>query len=120
MRVAGRLADERLDRGERIERVVQQPILFADIVGFTEMASRVTPIELIETLNKIFSTFDQLTEHFGLEKVKTVGDAYMVVAGLPVAPVIRAASSRSNPAPFSSPGATAPSMITSTSAVASN
>jgi class 3 adenylate cyclase len=58
-------------------------VMFADIVGFTELATRTPPIELVEILNVIFSEFDQLTEEHGLEKIKTIGDAYMVVGGLP-------------------------------------
>jgi class 3 adenylate cyclase len=59
-------------------------ILFADIVGFTALASQMSPTELVDLLGSIFSAFDQLTEHYGLEKIKTIGDAYMVVGGLPV------------------------------------
>ncbi len=58
-------------------------ILFADLVGFTELSRTVTPSELVETLNRIFSAFDELTDKYGLEKIKTIGDAYMVAAGLP-------------------------------------
>ncbi len=58
-------------------------VLFADIVGFTEMSGRVSPSELVEMLNNIFSKFDNLVEQHKLEKIKTIGDAYMVVAGLP-------------------------------------
>jgi len=58
-------------------------ILFADIVDFTQLAERVSPEELIYLLNEIFSAFDQLTEKHGLEKIKTIGDAYMVAGGLP-------------------------------------
>jgi class 3 adenylate cyclase len=58
-------------------------VMFADIVGFTELAAETEPIELVEILNVIFSEFDQLTEEHGLEKIKTIGDAYMVVGGLP-------------------------------------
>ncbi|QQE66546.1 hypothetical protein GFS31_32450 [Leptolyngbya sp. BL0902] len=58
-------------------------ILFADIVGFTQLSSRFSPIRLVEMLNDIFSSFDALAEQFGLEKIKTIGDAYMVAAGLP-------------------------------------
>jgi PAS domain S-box-containing protein len=58
-------------------------VLFADIVGFTEFTARTSPIELVKILNLIFSKFDQLAERHGLEKIKTIGDAYMVVAGLP-------------------------------------
>lgn len=59
-------------------------VLFADIVNFTEIASRTTPRELVTLLNEIFSAFDRLAECHGLEKIKTIGDAYMVVGGLPV------------------------------------
>ncbi|AFZ18019.1 adenylate/guanylate cyclase domain-containing protein [Allocoleopsis franciscana] len=58
-------------------------VLFADIVGFTEFSARTSPTELVIVLNLIFSKFDQLAERHGLEKIKTIGDAYMVVAGLP-------------------------------------
>lgn len=60
-------------------------ILFADIVDFTKLSTRIKPRALVSLLNKEFSAFDQLTEHHGLEKIKTIGDAYMVVAGLPAA-----------------------------------
>ena len=59
-------------------------ILFADIVGFTPLSARLEPIELVNWLNKIFSTFDNFAEQLGLEKIKTIGDAYMVASGLPV------------------------------------
>jgi class 3 adenylate cyclase len=58
-------------------------VLFADIVGFTEFASELSPIEVVEVLNDLFSSFDTLTEKYKLEKIKTIGDAYMVVGGLP-------------------------------------
>jgi PAS domain S-box-containing protein len=58
-------------------------VLFADLVGFTEFSSRRSAKQLVEVLNVIFSEFDQLAEKHGLEKIKTIGDAYMVVAGLP-------------------------------------
>ena len=58
-------------------------VLFADIVGFTEFSARTSPKELVIVLNLIFSKFDQLAERHSLEKIKTIGDAYMVVAGLP-------------------------------------
>jgi adenylate cyclase len=58
-------------------------VLFADIVGFTEISSQKSPTQLIEILNAIFSEFDHLTDRHGLEKIKTIGDAYMVVGGLP-------------------------------------
>lgn len=59
-------------------------ILFADIVGFTSLSERLGPIELVNLLNRIFSQFDRLAERHGLEKIKTIGDAYMVVGGLPL------------------------------------
>jgi adenylate cyclase len=58
-------------------------VLFADIVGFTEIASQISAIQLVNILNQIFSVFDQLSEQYGVEKIKTIGDAYMVVGGLP-------------------------------------
>lgn len=59
-------------------------VLFADIVGFTELSARISPTELVELLNQIFSAFDYLAEKHELEKIKTIGDSYMVVGGLPV------------------------------------
>lgn len=58
-------------------------ILFADIVDFTSFSAQIAPSALVDLLNQIFSTFDQLAERYGLEKIKTIGDAYMVVGGLP-------------------------------------
>ncbi len=59
-------------------------VLFADIVGFTKLSATIPPQTLVALLNEIFSDFDQLAEKHGLEKIKTIGDAYMVVGGLPV------------------------------------
>ncbi|MGM3309172.1 adenylate/guanylate cyclase domain-containing protein [Anabaena sp. WFMT] len=58
-------------------------VLFADIVGFTELSSQTSPPQLVEFLNEIFCLFDELAERHGVEKIKTIGDAYMAVAGLP-------------------------------------
>jgi adenylate cyclase len=58
-------------------------VLFADIAGFTPLSSSLSPTELVQLLNEIFSAFDALVEKHGLEKIKTIGDAYMVVGGLP-------------------------------------
>ena len=58
-------------------------ILFSDIVGFTRLTGRLDPEQLVTLLNKVFSRFDTLAEELGLEKIKTLGDAYLVVAGLP-------------------------------------
>ena len=58
-------------------------VLFADIVGFTKWSESLSPDETINFLNDIFSRFDRLVESRGLEKIKTIGDGYMVVAGVP-------------------------------------
>jgi len=58
-------------------------VLFADIVGFTPLSSSIPPSDLVRLLDEIFSQFDVITERFGLEKIKTIGDAYMVASGLP-------------------------------------
>lgn len=65
------------------EHYADVSVLFADLVGFTRIAAELSPIDLVRLLNQIFSAFDRLTEERGLEKIKTVGDAYMVVGGLP-------------------------------------
>lgn len=74
----------RLKSGEATiaDSFTEVTVLFADIVGFTSLASRVSPERLVNMLNLVFSIFDQLAEKHGLEKVKTIGDAYMVVSGL--------------------------------------
>jgi class 3 adenylate cyclase len=59
-------------------------VLFGDIVGFTELSGRLPVEELAGLLNRVFSRFDDLAERHGLEKIKTIGDAYMVASGLPV------------------------------------
>lgn len=76
---------ERLKRqeGAIADSFNEVTVVFADIVGFTEISSQISPKELVQELNIIFSGFDQLSEKHGLEKIKTIGDAYMVVAGLP-------------------------------------
>jgi class 3 adenylate cyclase len=60
-------------------------VLFADIVDFTPLSVRLSAAEVVSLLNDIFSEFDTLAEKYGLEKIKTIGDAYMVVGGLPEA-----------------------------------
>jgi adenylate cyclase len=59
-------------------------VVFADIVGFTTLSTKITPEELVRMLDGIFTEFDRLADERGLEKIKTIGDAYMVAAGLPV------------------------------------
>jgi len=58
-------------------------ILFADVVDFTPLSATMTPAELVELLNEVFSVFDLLVEKFELEKIKTIGDCYMVASGVP-------------------------------------
>ena len=79
--IAERLKQDRQAIADRFDEVT---ILFADIVGFTPLAARISPKELVALLDKIFSIFDELAEKHDLEKIKTIGDAYMVVGGLPV------------------------------------
>ncbi|OQW93279.1 MAG: hypothetical protein BWK79_11980 [Beggiatoa sp. IS2] len=76
---------ERLKKGAHTiaDNFPDVTILFSDLVGFTKFCSRVPPQELIEKLNEIFLAFDRLTEVHNLEKIKTIGDAYMLVGGLP-------------------------------------
>ena len=77
---------DRLRRGERriAESYPETTVVFADIVGFTPWAQRTSPDRVVQVLDRMFSVFDDLTERNGLEKVKTIGDAYMAVAGAPV------------------------------------
>jgi len=79
--IADRLKQSQSAIAEHFDEVT---ILFADIVGFTPLSARLKPIELVNFLNQIFSTFDRLAEQYQLEKIKTIGDAYMVAAGLPL------------------------------------
>lgn len=58
-------------------------ILFADIVDFTRLSMRMSPDEMVELLNHVFSYFDSLVEKYGVEKIRTIGDNYMVASGLP-------------------------------------
>jgi guanylate cyclase len=75
----------RLKDGERpiADRYPEVAVLFADIVAFTPSSERMDPDEVITSLNEIFTRFDRLASSLGLEKIKTIGDAYMVVAGAP-------------------------------------
>jgi class 3 adenylate cyclase len=70
--------------GRLAEGFEEVSVLFADAVGFTEQAAKTSPEELVEALDELFRRFDELSDRHGLEKIKTVGDAYMAVAGAPV------------------------------------
>jgi len=76
---------DRLKQGESTiaDSFSDATVLFADLGGFTKLSSHVPPSELVRMLNEIFSKFDWLAELHHLEKIKTIGDAYMVVGGLP-------------------------------------
>ena len=76
----------RLKDGDKViaESFPDVTILFADLVNFTQLSANISPEELVNILNEIFSAFDRLAEKHGLEKIKTIGDAYMVVGGLPI------------------------------------
>lgn len=76
---------ERLKRGETTiaDNFSEVTVLFADIANFTQISSNISPVELVYLLNSIFSVFDKLAARHGVEKIKTIGDAYMVVGGLP-------------------------------------
>jgi class 3 adenylate cyclase/CheY-like chemotaxis protein len=75
----------RLQGGEEIiaDRFEEVSILFADIVGFSPIAARLPPSDLVRRLDGMFSKFDLLTEQHGVEKIKTIGDAYMAACGIP-------------------------------------
>ncbi len=78
------IAEKLRERPDTIaERFENCTVLFSDIVGFTELSRRLSAVEVVRLLNDIFSAFDDLAEKHGLEKIKTIGDAYMVVGGLP-------------------------------------
>ncbi|MDB6094336.1 MAG: cya [Verrucomicrobia bacterium] len=76
---------ERLKQGDHTiaERFASVTVLFADLIGFTSFANRTDPEKLVALLNDLFSRFDQIAERHGLEKIKTIGDSYMVVGGMP-------------------------------------
>lgn len=77
---------ERLKReqGPIAERFDDASVLFADIVGFTELSSTLDAEELVGLLNRVFCEFDEIAAQKGLEKIKTIGDSYMAAAGLPM------------------------------------
>ncbi|MGB3511144.1 MAG: adenylate/guanylate cyclase domain-containing protein [Microcoleaceae cyanobacterium] len=77
---------QRLKRGDKTiaDSFDKVTVLFADLVGFTKISANLSPAELVDLLNMIFSCFDELAEKYGLEKIKTIGDAYMIVGGLPM------------------------------------
>ncbi|MBD0307044.1 MAG: PAS domain-containing protein [Microcoleus sp. T1-bin1] len=79
--IADRLKEEPGVIADKFEKAT---ILFADLVNFTQISTTMPATKLVYLLNEIFSTFDELTEKHGLEKIKTIGDAYMVAGGIPI------------------------------------
>lgn len=76
---------ERIKKGESapVDRIEDASVLFADLTDFTSLSGTMSADELVALLNQVFSAMDRLAERHGLEKIKTIGDAYMVAAGVP-------------------------------------
>jgi class 3 adenylate cyclase len=76
---------DRLMQGEEViaDRFPEVTVLFADLVDFTRRSQETTPDRVVRVLDDLFTALDRLAERYGLEKIKTIGDAYMVVGGLP-------------------------------------
>lgn len=85
LNVLPRAIADRLKAQEAIiaDSFTEASVLFADIVDFTRLTYHASPQDLIRVLNEIFTKFDELSEQFALEKIKTIGDSYMVVGGIP-------------------------------------
>lgn len=77
---------DRLKRSEQViaDRFPEATVLFADIVDFTPLSASLPPEDLVALLDGVFTGFDRLTDRYGLEKIKTIGDSYMVAGGIPV------------------------------------
>lgn len=77
---------ERLKAGQRtiVDSFIDSTVLFADIVSFTRISAKQSPQRTVQLLNEFFSSFDRIAETFELEKIKTIGDAYMMVSGVPI------------------------------------
>ena len=79
------VAAELKETGSTIaQRVDEVSVLFADIVGFTPLSATMEPEDLVKRLNTVFTYFDSLAERYGVEKIRTIGDTYMVASGIPV------------------------------------
>ncbi len=77
-------AKELMDKGKvKAKKINQVSVLFTDFEGFTRLSANLSPEKLVESVNFYYSKFDQIVENFGLEKIKTMGDAYMMAGGLP-------------------------------------
>jgi adenylate cyclase len=79
--VAAELKETGSTTAQRFDAV---SVLFADIVGFTPLSATMEPEDLVKRLNTVFTYFDSLAERYGVEKIRTIGDTYMVASGIPV------------------------------------
>jgi class 3 adenylate cyclase len=70
--------------GKIADKYSEASVLFADLVGFTELSSSMSPSRLVDIIDDIFGKFDLIVDNLGLEKIKTIGDAYMIVGGVPI------------------------------------
>lgn len=80
-KIAATLKEE---EGVIADHYEEASILFVDIVGFTPLSKKLSPVEMVQMLNAIYSYFDSLVRKYGLEKIRTIGDTYMVASGVPV------------------------------------
>ncbi len=80
------VAEELKEKGEAEARLMEEvTVLFTDFKGFTAMSEKVSPKQLVRDIHECFSAFDKIMEKYGIEKIKTIGDAYMAAGGVPVA-----------------------------------
>jgi len=81
-----KVAEELKEKGHSDAQLINKvTVLFTDFKGFTALSEKVTPKELVKDLHECFSAFDRICEKYGIEKIKTIGDAYMAAGGLPTA-----------------------------------
>lgn len=80
------VADELMEKGSAEAKLINEvSVLFTDFKGFTQLSEKMSPTELVSEINECFSAFDHIMEKHGIEKIKTIGDAYMAAGGLPTA-----------------------------------